>query len=264
MKKLKTSKSINLKKLSSTAKDELLQNMYAAHSQIFDGVDRETFRRYVLEADALINKAWLFRNLDGETVGYITFQVFKTDEQKNVRVIRTQVGMLKEYRGSNQTLKILARESTRFYLKNFFRKMYFVATPVHPNPYCVAARQMYSMYPHPHRPTPGKIQSLMDQISRSLHLGEEEENSLIKKVGWVVKDRSEQRRRILESKDEFVRYYLSQNPDYTEGKGMLMLVPICIMNGVWTLKSLFSRKLRRSRVSRAGVQPRGKGPYVPA
>jgi hypothetical protein len=248
MKRPIISSAIDPKKLSSTEKKQLTEDLYRVHSDIFDGVSKEAFRRYVLDAPTFRSRIFTFQNEDGNIVGYITHQQYVVRIGSHKRnVFRTEVGLQPIYRGCNSASMILFRENLKAYIRTGFRKAWFVATPIHPTPYRIAVRHLHAIYPHPNRPMGPKEQKLLSEISSSLQLEQGGQGlPLQKKVGWITRETPARRERIAGSPDESVRFYLSQNPHYQEGMGMIMVIPVTVRNGLSMLHTFLFRKIRKT------------------
>lgn len=248
MKRPTISSAIDPKKLSAAEKDQLANNLFQVHNAIFDGVSKDAFQQYVLEAPTKRSRIFTFHNKAGNTVGYITHQQYgvKINGRKR-NIYRTEVGLKPEYRGCNSASMILFREMLKAYFRTGFRRAWFVATPIHPNPYCIAVQHLHSIYPHPDRPMDDKKRKLMRGIADATNLEPGAPDlPLQKKVGWITKESPSKRIAILNSKDESVQYYLSQNPDYHLGKGMMMVIPVSVRNGLSMLKTFARRKIRKA------------------
>ena len=249
IKAIHTSKPIDPKALSADSKANLVNQLYHIHCQIFDGVDRDQFCRYVVDPPTLSTRIRFFRNTNGENVGYITTQIFETKVQKDgyvtkPLVYRTEVGILPEYRGNNIVLRTLLWDCLRGYVRSAKRESWFLATPIHPNPYCVAAKQMYEMYPKPGIDTPQHVKDMMEELSHSLGLEPTGNSTLQRKVGWIVKNRPERRCQPEQSTNPFVQYYLQQNPTFREGTGMMMVIPFGWMNISWSMGNMIWRSFK--------------------
>ena len=245
---------IDPKSLGSKELNQLVTDLYAIHEQIFDGVTRQQFMRYVVTPPSLQTHIRFFLNAAREKVGYITFQVFEPEIQaegvvKKPLIYRTEVGILPAYRGNNATLRILIWECFKSYFKFGRRESFFLATPIHPNPYCLAARQMYEMYPHPNRKTPQNVVQVLEKLSEALGLeSRSEENVFLKKVGWIVRNRPMNKKKCHGTSNEFAQFYLQQNPNYAKGDGLMMLIPFRWMNLYWVMGNVFKRMISK-RVS---------------
>lgn len=249
MEKPLVSKALNPHALSEAAQDRLAKQLYKVHTEIFDGVDYSSFKNYILAPKADRTRIHTFTNRAGEAVGYIAIHdLLVPVKGRRLRIIRTEVGLQRAYRGHNLALRILLRECIRAWFQNYGRNLWFMATPVHPNPYCSAANQMAEMYPRTGQRTPTHIQTLMEQLGQKLQL-ETPQNGLKwqRKVGWQVRNTAQERKRLEESQDPNVQFYLRENPHYGEGCGLMMLIPCHIGNGVSAIGKILAKSLRRGR-----------------
>lgn len=250
-------------KMTAATREKTAQRLFAIHTQIFDGVSYEQFKRYVVEPESKVTKIWTIQDLQGMDVGYITYQVFEPRIptkwwQRSPLVYRTEVGILPAYRKGNLTFKHLFFQNVKGFFKSGCRRSFFVATPVHPVPYKIAAKQVGTIYPYPGKPIPAPVRSLMNSLSETLGLangaGEFE-----KKVGWIVRDSPQRRERILKSKDPITQFYLEQNPGYVNGNGMMMVIPFTLRNGFHSLLNLARRRGRKlwNKLRFAPTLPKG-------
>jgi hypothetical protein len=237
-------------KMNAPEKDQLTDRLYTLHQQIFSGVSKAEFRKYVVEPDSRHTHIRLYTDREGNDAGYLSFQVFETGPgRRDPLVVRTEVGFLPNYRRYNITLPTLVRSALKFQLATFMRKGYFLATPVHPTPYRIGLAQLPEVWPHPEKETPAKIQRTIELLKSTMEL-ERAENSgeLSCKVGWQVKESQILKDRIQSSKDPATRFYLSQNPNYSDGNGMLMVVPLTFKTYYSGLLGLIKKRVNR-RVS---------------
>ncbi len=263
MKKIILSSAILPHTMTPEAREATAQRLYKIHSQIFDGVSYENFKRYVVEPNSKETKIWPILNQNGEDVGYITYQVFEAGIsrkwwQRSPLVYRTEVGILPNYRSRNLTFRHLLPQYLKGFAMSGFRRSFFVATPVHPVPYKIAAKQCKTIYPAPGQEIPTSIRTLMDSLSDKLGLapgsGEFE-----KKVGWIVRDSQQRRERVLKSKDPLVQFYLKQNPGYVKGNGMMMIVPFSLRNAIYAVSNMAGKNLHKAwnRIRFGGISLAG-------
>lgn len=247
MKKPTISAAIDPKKLSPGEKEQLANDLYRVHCTIFDGVGPEAFKRYVLDAPTERSRIFTFQNEAGTTVGYITHQQYVVRMNGRKRnIFRTEVGLRPEYRGCNSASLVLFQEMVKAYIRTGFRKAWFVATPIHPSPFRIAVRHLHSIYPHPTRELDAEKQKMMQDIASVTNLEDGSPGMpLQKKVGWITRESPAKRASILNSKDESVRFYLTQNPDYGKGMGMMMVIPVTVRNGLSMLSTFAGRKIQQ-------------------
>ena len=233
--------------------DQLCDSLYPIHDQIFSGVDKANFRKYVLEPPTELTRLFLCRNNDGEIVGYFTFQVYRTEIGTNGRkrspyVFRTEVGLLPAYRGRSSINRILFWQVCRFMINKFrpwrgFPEAYYMATPINPIAYYLVCRDIARIYPRPDQSIPRHILQISHQLTRSMGLDQEGSmNSLVRKVGWMVRFRPGHAARFSKCSNPAIRYYLRENPRYQEGYGLMWLAPATLNNGISSLWKQISQK----------------------
>lgn len=236
------------------ARQAFADRLYHIHSRIFSGVNKARFIRYVVEPPTRITRIYLLQNNGGEDVGYLTFQQFEVETRSGKgHVYRTEVGLLPAYRGNNTTLRVLGWEITKAYVRAGFRRSWFLATPIHPNPYCVIYNQGLQVYPNPLRETPAHVLNIMDQLSAVLNIsGTGTGLPFQKQVGWIVQYSPDSLRRVRNRTDIASRFFLSQNPDFHQGHGMITLVPVNPVQGLRLIGNACRRLFRK----RSGVERR--------
>lgn len=236
--------------LSPNEKSDLASRLYKVHCEIFEGVDFEEFKGYIFAPGADRTRIYTFCNSEDQLVGYIAVHNLLIQlEKRRIRVLKTEVGLLRRYRGNNSSLGILFREGLRAWFRNGFRNLWFVATPVHPNPYCAVARQMHEMYPRFDQEVPSRIGSLMDQISQQLTLKRPSKGSRwVRKVGWRVRNTSQESKSVKQSKDPHVQFYLKHNASYSNGNGLMILVPCHPPNAISAIWNLLRKTTYKQRV----------------
>lgn len=236
-------------RLEADARDALSRRLFAVHGRLFDGVDLDAFRRTVVEPPAHDVRIRVFLDRDGEDVGYLTFQVFHLPGGLRPRVvIRTQAGLLPEYRRYNASFRYLFRECVLHFVSRGFPETYFLATPVHPVPYALACRHLAQVYPRPERPMPARFRAVLAQLNRDLHLGAPVDGRpFARRVGWIVRSSERHRRLLASSPDPWVRFYLRHNPGYANGDGMLVIAPFNLQNGWYGAWNLVRRRVRTTR-----------------
>ena len=73
----------------------------------------------------------------------------------------------------------------------------------------------------------------------------EERSPLVRKIGWITRDRAEDEERWRTSEDPRVRLFVELNPDYSEGAGMVTLIPVSLSAVIRGYSRNVAYKLRR-------------------
>lgn len=218
------------KTMTLAARQTLADELYAVHSRIFAGVDRQAFVKYVVESKAEHTWILLHKDAQGAIVGYFALHIFERQLRgEAVSIMRAEAGMLSAYRGGNVTAPFAIERLLRYMAAHPGRRLLLLSTLVHPSSYAQLVRYADEVYPSPKAETPADIAGLMQDLAAEFQLTPvDEANPLICKVGWRTIDTAQDRARWQSSENEAVRYFVAQNPGFVDGHGLLTVAPITL------------------------------------
>lgn len=238
---------IRVAALSAEGRARLVDELYALQRTVFDGVDREAFREYVIDSQA--DASWLdvYRR-EGKAVGYLALHRFDVEhEGRAVAIFRAEAGALRSARGRTNIGGQLIWQTLSYKLRHPGRDMYFFAAPVHPSSFHGLARHAAQMWPHPDHPTPASISSLLQSFADRFGLRcVDPARPLLRHVGWITRDDEQERAYWRSCQKPTAAYFVRTNPEYGRGHGLLTLIPITASNLVLGIANFV-----RSRVVRA-------------
>lgn len=234
MNRIASTEIIDPSSLKEVEKRRFLKKLYYnVHIQIFDGIDEKKFAEYVVNSKAIRNRINVFKDDKGEPVGYHAIHVFEKQFHGSIlfAVFRAESGLFREYRKKSSTLPFFLKEAFRYKLLHPFRKMYFLGTFVHPAIYYLAAKYSHEIYPNRNSETPSDILQFMCALAEDFGVSVVHENNpLVRKVGWKVRDSREDFEYWLHSDKPDVKFFIKNNPGYPDGHGLLTLAPLTAMN----------------------------------
>lgn len=248
--------------LTDTARAALTDALYAVQAQIFDGVDRETFRRYVVDSPAERTRIQVFRSaLGGDVIGYAAAHVFTVDvDGAPTAVLRSEVGLLPAWRGRSAACGLLLREIARLLVTRPLQQRCFVACPVHPASYYAVSRASSQVWPRPGAETPAPIQRLLGALDGALGLSRPDgAGEHVRAVGWITRQSSADADRWTQHASPLVRYFIAQNPGYHRGDGLrivTMLTAGTVADGLRLLLRRRAQRLGRALGALAARRPR--------
>jgi hypothetical protein len=216
------------KRLSPVEKEQLVDTLYSVHAQIFDGVDKASFVKYVIDSAAEDTWIQLQKNASGQVVGYIAMHIFeRTLRGTKTAILRAEAGLVREYRGSNASPRFAVDRLLRYMAAHPGRPVYYLGSLVHPSSYAVIAKYASDIWPNPVADPPEDIASFMRALASEFGLDEvDEANPLIRKVGWRTRDSEKDRAYWIHCEKPAARFFVKANPGYGQGHGLLTLAPV--------------------------------------
>ena len=245
-------------RMSTAAREAFTDELYAAHCEIFSGVDREAFAKYVVSSPAQRTRIQVFR-AQGRIVGYAAFHVFERElEGRPCLVVRSEVGLLPAYRRGTRFGWFLIRETLRVLRASRGRPVWGLSCATNPATYRTLARHTDQVWPCSDRSTPPQLEQLMGSLAEQFGLVPVQgAASGVYHVGWKTRQDEQEIRQWERSEEPASRLYLSRNPGYPQGHGMLILVPISAAGMGRTALRLCATQLRRRvrRLRALGATP---------
>lgn len=235
--------------LEPAARQALLDGLYAVHCQIFDGVEKSAFAKYVIDSKAAHTIIQLHKNSEGAIVGYCAFHRFEQRlSGKLTAIVRMEAGSLRAYRGSNRNTRFVLGQIARYKRRHPLRPIYYLGTLVHPSSYAAFAKYAEQIWPAPDREPAPEIRAFMAELARTFELEPVDPgNPLVVHVGWRTRD-SEAERSYWRSCDKpTARFFVQQNPHYSQGQGLMTLVPIRASGLARTMRLIIGDQVSRRR-----------------
>ncbi|MFT5680857.1 MAG: hypothetical protein ACI8RZ_001763 [Myxococcota bacterium] len=248
--------------LTDAARAVLTDELYAVQQQVFAGVDREAFRRYVVDSEALRTRIQVYRDAAGTCIGYAALHLFSLSIQDRMTtVMRCEVGILPAHRGQSLAWKLLAREVARVVMVSPLRPAFLVACPVHPASYYAMAKTNPYLYPRPEG-TPEDMTVLLEQLDGALGLSRPTGAGChARSVGWITRQSVSERAVWQNHSSPLVQFFLRENPDYERGDGLRIACPLSpssLARGLWNMFGRLIRRQQRALVARRSMAPAGE------
>ena len=241
--------------LSDYERHTLSQRLYSVHQKIFAGVSAEEFHRHVIEPPAEATSIQLYCAADQSVIGYCAVHRYRREiHGRNAIVIRAEAGLLPEYRGRGATYGFGILRTMIEKLSHPFARVYYLGTLVHPSSYHLFCKYFRRVYPHPDIETPADIREIARRLIESFpDPAVRPEDPFVRDVGWVTIE-SPQEKHLNEWLDPpDVQFFKSCNPGFSQGHGLVVLIPITLLN---LTGALLSRLYERALVASGLHKPR--------
>lgn len=115
---------IDLKRLTVGARQQLLDDLYTVHCQIFCAVDKHSFVTYLEASKAQRTVIHVYKDRSA-VVGYFAFHVYEnTLNGQTVALLRAESGLLPAYRGYSVNARMALNQVLRYRLAHPRRPLY--------------------------------------------------------------------------------------------------------------------------------------------
>lgn len=248
---------IEVQELDGLARAQLGDALYPVHRQIFDGVTRESFQRYVIDSNAARTAIQICIGEYGQPVGYTALHFFeRMVAGQPATIIRCELGLLPAYRGRSAPGVFIIAKLVKCLTDSPGRPVYAFACPIHPSSYYAFSRHAGELWPRWDRETPRTVAATMLALADEFALPAlDPARPMVRQVGWQTRQSDAEHQFWQAHSDPHVAFYLRENPDYRRGQGMLMFAPITFAN-VWRgARSLAHSQFRRGRKRRSWTRP---------
>jgi hypothetical protein len=247
MPRIASSEIVVPKSLSPEARHALTESLYEVHRRIFDGVERDSFAKYVVDSKAEHTWIHLHKNEAGETVGYFALHLFEKQlGGRPTAVFRAEAGSLRAYRGGNANARFALRMALRYLLKHPERRAFYLGSLVHPSSYTMLSGNFGEVWPRREERTPPELLTFMDELATEFGLEKVEPSEpLVRRVGWRTRETEMERDYWRHCDKPAARFFVESNAGYVEGHGLVTLVPLTVSNLLSMARSLVRRKLRQ-------------------
>lgn len=238
---------INPSSLASKDKEHFTDALYHLHSRIFDGVTKDRFVSYVIDPPADWTRIRIYKNAENEWIGYCAVHRSEIRIFDRSRIIfRAEAGILRAYRGRSKTLWFGFSEAIKYRIRHPLCDLYYLGSFVHPSVLYMFSRYFSEYYPCADTRVPESIKVFMLKLAKAFHIEDADDpNELVRQVGWITKESTEDRCFWQNHKHPVVKFYIKTNPGYVIGNGLLTLVPLTFSNTFISLIKYMSNKLSR-------------------
>ncbi len=205
----------------------LIDALYTVHCDIFAGVDRPAFQRYVVDSPATWTRIMVQRDARDAIVGYFAAHAFhRPVHGEDAVVLRGEAGFLRSHRGHNSTVGFGLREALKTVLCEAGRPVYYLGCLVHPVSYYALAKRMRPVWPSPQTPVEGRLLDELCALGDAFGLEPVGDDPLVRHVGWRTLESPAERDWWARCDKPAVRYYVQRNLGYGAGHGLLTLARV--------------------------------------
>jgi CRP-like cAMP-binding protein len=236
-------------KLDPAARQGFIDALYKVHCEVFDGVTRDSFAKYVVESQA--EQTWInvHRNHAGEIVGYFALHIFERElAGKASAIFRAEAGTMRAYRGGNTNTRFGLKLGLPYLLRYPGRPVYYLGSLVHPSSYCLFAKHFDVIWPSTRHPPPPAVLAFMDELANSFGLERvASDNPLTRQVHWITRDSEVERHYWRNCDKPAARFFVEANPGYGEGDGLVTLVRVDAHNLWHMIATFFAERYARRK-----------------
>lgn len=218
--------------LSAPERAALSRRLYEVHRRIFSGVSARKFHDHVIEPPADTTRIRLFLAADDAIIGYCAIhRYWRWVQRRRVIVLRAEAGLMPEYRGRGATYTFGIIRAVREKLTHPATPVYYLGTLVHPSSYHLFCKYFPRVYPHPGIETPPKLMDIARELIDSFpDPAVAASDPFVRDVGWTTIETPQETTLNRRRDRPDVAFFRGRNPGYTQGHGLVVIVPITIGN----------------------------------
>jgi len=248
MKKGLQTDSYNLSAISATQQALIIDRFIGIHQQIFSNADYQIYKKQIIETRADNITLHIYKNKQGKDVGFcILYRYIIREGKHSIIVFRSDAGLITKYRHKLSTLSIGLLYVLKYKLFHPLKKMIYCESFVHPSSYHLLHKYYPIVYPSPNRDTPENIKELRKTLRHYFNLKPALCGSdLCAFSGWITIDADQELMEKKKLQYSDVEFFHENNPKFSEGDGLIVLIPVKISYIIKSLLTLVYTRFRKS------------------
>lgn len=192
-----------------------------------------------------------FLQEQGNDIGFFTctYSYTKLADQKST-ICRVAIGILSQFQGGAMPFGLLCRRIIYYRMQNPFQPIYMVAYLANPIVYATIAKYTAAYWPCRLKETPAFINELKDSILVAGQMENLEVRPFVLRIHFAVHLSDVLIKRIHDSNNPDIKYYLGINPGFLNQMGVMTIVPVRwynIIANIW--KAMIVRPLKKAMLN---------------
>lgn len=216
------------RQMTAAARSELADALLLVYSEIFAGATREYIVHGMVEPDSEFTTILLHYSAGGKIVGYFAIHFFERRFRGvATTVVRSSVGMLRAFRGRNANIGWALGVLLKQRLAHPGRPMYGMGSMVHPSSYLQVARYVDVFWPRPGEPVPPDMLAFIVELADEFQMRRiDPAQPLVRAGSMPTRETEAERDYWLRSDKPAARFFVTMNPAYSQGNGLVTMFPI--------------------------------------
>lgn len=192
-----------------------------------------------------------FLQHQGSDIGFFTctYSYTQSPHRKSV-ICRVAIGILSQFQGGAMPFGCLCRRIIYYRILNPLHPIFMVSYLANPIVYATIAKYTATYWPSRLKETPAFINNLKDNILLAGNMINLEVRPFVLRIHFAVHLAASLQKRIFESNNPDVKFYLNINPDFLNQMGVMTIVPVRWSNifaNIW--KAMLLRPLKKAGIN---------------
>ncbi|APR82780.1 Hypothetical protein A7982_08129 [Minicystis rosea] len=218
-----------LGRLAASERMDLCTKAYAIYAMYKSGVDRVTFEQSYFSNDA--TRVSLYYGDDGALAGFTSSVIQRVEHEGRRHAVYSALLFIDtRYKGSAAASISCMLEALRFKLTEPSTPLACMGVITSPASYRRFAVTMPTMYPTRRAPVPAAIAALMRRTAELRGLAFVDDDRWLVRGSGAPKHPDRLRGSKTLADDPDARFYLDRNPTFGEGTGLLIWIPLDLVN----------------------------------
>ncbi len=239
---------IPYQKYNAERKKQLRSDIFELMFQLSDKLTPEHIDFFFFNPKIKTYRYYEIRGTDNKMIAFFCgYYILVPVQGKMTHIYNSRISIAPEYQGKSIFRKTFSTMFRALGVKALLNEGYFVSNMVNPLSYYATVRTSHQAFPRHDSPLQPEMETIINAIGEINDYRLEKKNGVIKTVGGVSPNYTEQQmHRIRTTKNPDIRFLIDSEVDFSNGEGIMVVVPYSRYNIFKTLINSVFRKRNKS------------------
>ena len=212
-----------------------MREAFEIQSRFFHEMEFDDFAKHPLDPKVKTIVTFLYDEKEEQLVGYTLLNLHRVSyRNRPVNVYTAEVIIEKKWRGKVIDLSFFYLDILFEFLKNPFKKTYVIDVIVNPGAYVCVSHNIHKFWPLPDHKDEELCEVGFVLSEGILSPVVNEQTQWIRKTQWKHKPAGKTNNKIKSTYRKEIKFFKQMCPNFSEGEGLLFVVPVTLTNLLMT------------------------------